>query len=79
MMNKLLVTFALVGYAMAGPLSGLGGVAEDVNIGLCLAFQDNPADTNTACYIACQKTGPKIVSFFDTVDFTNSNSMTTAL
>ncbi len=74
MMNKVILTLALVGYAMAGPLSKLGQPSADLNKGFCLAFQDNQADTTTACYTSCLATEPKIVKFFDSVnvDFLNN-------
>jgi hypothetical protein len=78
-MNKVVLTFALVGYAMAGVLSNYGQGFADLNKGFCLAFQDNQADTTTACYIACEATEPKIVEFFDSVDFTNTQDMTNTL
>lgn len=78
-MNKFFVALAFVGYAMAGPLSSLGDGAGKFNLGFCLAFQDNQADTTTACYKSCLNTKPKIQTFFDSVDFSNSQSMTTAL
>jgi len=74
MMNKVLVTFALVGYAVAGPLSIFGQGFADLNKGFCLAFQDDQADLTTACYTSCLATEPKIISFFDSVnvDFINN-------
>ena len=79
MMNKLFVTLALVGYAVAGPLSGFGQSFADMNKGFCLAFQDDQADTTTGCYISCLDTEPKIKEFFDAVDITNNDDMTNTL
>lgn len=79
MMNKVVLTLALVGYAVAGPLSQFGQGFADLNKGFCLAFQDDQANEETACYIACLATEPKIISFFDSVDFTNTQDMTNTL
>ena len=79
MMNKVVLTLALVGYAVAGPLSRFGQGFADLNKGFCLAFQDDQTDETTACYTACLNTEPKIVEFFDSVDFTNTQDMTNTL
>lgn len=79
MMNKLFVTLALVGYAVAGPLSGFGQGFSDMNKGFCLAFQDDQTDVTTGCYLSCLDTEPKIKLFFDAVDLTNNNDMTNTL
>jgi hypothetical protein len=50
MMNKVVLTLALVGYAVAGPLSRFGQGFSDLNKGFCLAFQDNQADEETTCF-----------------------------
>jgi hypothetical protein len=79
MINNLFVILALVGYAMAGPLSIFGQGIADLNKGFCLAFQDNQADNTTACFKACEATEPKIIAFFNAVDFTNNDDMTNTL
>jgi hypothetical protein len=68
MMNKVILTLAIVGYAMAGPLSIFGQPFSELNKGFCLAFQDDQADDTTACYTSCLNTEPKIISFFDSVN-----------
>jgi hypothetical protein len=79
MMNKLFVTLALVGYAVAGPLSKFGQGFADMNKGFCLAFQDDQTDDTNNCYISCLDTEPKIIAFFDAVDLTNNEDMTNTL
>lgn len=79
MMNKLILSLVLVGYAVAGPLSIFGQGVADLNKGFCLAFQDNQEDLTTACYVQCLATEPKIKAFFDAVDLTNNDDMTNSL
>ena len=72
MMNKLFVTLAFVGYAVAGPLSMFGQAFADINKGFYLAFQDDQTDITNNCYVSCVDTEPKIILFFDAVDLTNN-------
>jgi hypothetical protein len=79
MMNNLIVSLVLVGYAMAGPFSPFGQGVADLNKGFCLAFQDNQEDTTSASYTQCLATEPKIIEFFNAVDLTNNDDMTNTL
>lgn len=73
-----IVGLATIGYASASVatiLSDIGGYASDFNLGFCLAFQDDQTDTTTTCYDTCTTTGTYITDFFDSIDFSNTDSM----
>lgn len=63
-------TLALLGVATVAAagsdyLSAVGLAAGQMNIGFCLAFQDDPTDTTTTCYSSCETSATAIAGMFD--------------
>jgi hypothetical protein len=58
-------------------LATLGGYLGDFNIGGCLAFQDDPTDMTTSCYLSCSATATQISYIFDSTKY-SSGSFNTA-
>lgn len=77
-------TLALLGVASVAAagtdyLSLVGQAAGQVNIGFCLAFQDDPTDTSTTCYSSCGVSATAIAGMFDMTYYTDGKFNTAEL
>ena len=51
--------------------AAVGEAIGKVNLGGCLAFQDDQTDTTTTCYQSCSNTTAKVEKAFDASTYTN--------
>ena len=47
----------------------IGNAISQFNIGSCKAFMDDPSNTESDCYVACETTGTQIINAFDTSNY----------
>jgi hypothetical protein len=67
-MKSLFAVLAILGLATVSRATVLGDVGTaigDLNLGLCLAFQDDVTDDTTSCYVSCDLTATNVVTMFD--------------
>ena len=50
--------------------AAVGDAIGKVNLGGCLAFQDDQTDTTTTCYLSCTVTSGKVANAFDASQYT---------
>ena len=76
MMKITIMAFAVMGaaYAQTAEQSNFAALVGDaigkINLGGCLAFQDNQNDTTTTCFQSCNVTSGKIKSAFNASEYT---------
>lgn len=49
----------------------IGDYIKDLNLGSCLAFQDDTTDTTTTCYKSCAKTSTEVYQAFNTSTYSS--------
>jgi hypothetical protein len=89
MMKITILALTVIGaaYAQTAAQSSFAAAVGDaigkVNLGGCLAFQDDQTDTTTTCYVSCGVTSGKITNAFDSSQYTggvyNSGEMMSQL
>jgi tryptophanase len=76
MMKITILALTVIGaaYAQTAAQSNFAAAVGDaigkVNLGGCLAFQDDQADTTTTCYQSCLVTSGKVATAFDAKQYT---------
>lgn len=74
-MRSIISTIAVLGLvavASADYLADFGTAVGELNVGGCLAFQDDPTDTTTTCYASCDSSASAIAAIFDVTTYTDS-------
>jgi hypothetical protein len=75
MMKITILALTVIGAAYAADSQSnfaalVGDAIGKVNLGGCLAFQDDQADTTTTCYQSCLVTSGKVATAFDAKQYT---------
>ncbi|TNV77322.1 hypothetical protein FGO68_gene1692 [Halteria grandinella] len=75
-MKSLFAVLAVLGLATvsrASVIADVGTAIGDLNVGLCLAFQDDVTDETTTCYDSCISSAANIATMFDADDYTDGS------
>ena len=75
MMKITILALTVIGAAYAADSQSnfaalVGDAIGKVNLGGCLAFQDDQTDTTTTCYQSCLVTSGKVATAFDAKQYT---------
>ena len=76
MMKITILALTVIGAAYAAdPQSNFAALVGDaigkINLGGCLAFQDDQTDTTTTCFQACTVTSSKVANAFNSSQYTD--------